>query len=550
MHSIAVLNRAREIAVVTALDGWHITGAVRSEGGEEAGESQPGAPEIGQPEFGGLVKVRVGDSMVFGAISRMWLDDSRGSMPASQAMIEIEMLGEMIGSTGNGSVRFQRGVSKYPKIGAAILEATSEDIARVYAASGAASVRIGSLHQDSRQTVHLLVDQLLGKHFAVLGTTGAGKSCSTALILHAVLETYPNGHVVILDPHNEYGTAFGSAAEIIEPSTLRLPYWLLNFEESAATFCSQDTVTREYEAAILKEAILNARRDFARARGGAHAQVGYITVDTPSPYFLDEVVAIIEKGMGKLEKPGGAIPYLRLIAKIDALRTDDRFAFMFPRDTIDDTLADIVCSLVRIPVDGKPITIIDLSGVPSEIVDVLVSVMCRIIFDFALWSAEPQASPVLLVCEEAHRYVPRNEQLGFAPTRRAITRIAVEGRKYGVSLCLVSNRPSELSPTMLAQCNTIFALRMANQQDHEFVRSTLPEGMGGLVGALPALRPQEAIVVGEGVSVPLRLRFDDLPENCRPRSTTAKFSTAWRTADLGRDFVRDTISRWRHQRRS
>lgn len=125
----------------------------------------------------------------------------------------------------------------------------------------------------------------------------------------------------------------------------------------------------------------------------------------------------------------------------------------------------------------------------------------------------------------------------------------MEGRKYGVSLCLVSNRPSELSPTMLAQCNTIFALRMSNQQDHDFVRSALPEGMGGLVGTLPALRPQEAIVVGDGVSLPLRLRFNDLPEERRPRSTTARFSQAWKAAEIGRDFVRETISRWRHQRR-
>jgi DNA helicase HerA-like ATPase len=148
---------------------------------------------------------------------------------------------------------------------------------------------------------------------------------------------------------------------------------------------------------------------------------------------------------------------------------------MFVRDAVDDTLADIVCRLIRFPVDDKPITIIDLSGVPSEIVDVVVSIISRMIFDFALWSAEPQAAPVLLVCEEAHRYVPRDEKLGFSPTRRAITRIAMEGRKYGVSLCLVSNRPSGLSPTMLAQCNTIFALRMSNQQDHDFIRSALPE---------------------------------------------------------------------------
>ena len=548
MNSVTVLDRAREIAVVTAVDGWHITGAVRSSG-DSAGEEQVLSHEAGDAEFGALVKVPAGESIVIGAISRIWSQESNSGQSTSRTMVEIEMLGELTGPSGGTSSRFQRGVSKYPKIGSRILEATSEDIGRVYATASAENVRIGSLYHDPRRPVNLLVDQLLGKHFAVLGTTGSGKSCSTALILHAVLDAYPKGHVIILDPHNEYRTAFAASAEILDPANLRLPYWLLNFEEAAATFCSQDPLTREYEAAILKEAIRSARRDFARARGGVNAQVGYITVDTPSPYLLDDALAVIEKGLGKLEKPGGALPYLRLIAKIDALRSDDRFSVMFVRDAVDDTLADIVCRLIRFPVDDKPVTIIDLSGVPSEIVDVVVSIISRMIFDFALWSAEPQAAPVLLVCEEAHRYVPRDEKLGFSPTRRAITRIAMEGRKYGVSLCLVSNRPSGLSPTMLAQCNTIFALRMSNQQDHDFIRSALPEGMGGLVGALPALRPQEAIVVGDGVGLPLRLRFSDLPEGKRPRSTTAQFSQAWKATEIGRDFVRETISRWRHQRR-
>ena len=544
MQSVTTLNRSREIGTVTAIDGWHITGLAHPKPDAES-DVQGSAKTIVEPEFGALVKCRVGDAFVFGVISRVWSQEPQNGA-ARSIMIDMEMIGEVPAA---GAPRFQRGVSDYPRIGAVILAATSEDIARVYAAPGKENVRIGSLYQDSSQPVHVLVDQLLGKHFAVLGTTGSGKSCSTALILHAVLNAHPNGHVVILDPHNEYARAFGDRVELIDPLSLRLPYWLLNFEESVATFCSQDNVSREYEAAILKEAIVGARRDFATARGGSKANVGYITVDTPSPYFIDDAIAIITKGLGKLEKPGGAVPYMRLLAKIEALRADDRFLFMFPRDQIDDTLADIVCRVVRVPVDQKPVTTVDLSGVPSEIVDVLVSVMCRIIFDFALWSAEPQAAPTLLVCEEAHRYVPRDIQLGFEPTRRAITRIAVEGRKYGVSLCLVSNRPSELSPTMLAQCNTIFALRMANQQDHDFVRSVLPEGMGGLVGALPALRPQEAIAVGEGVAIPMRMRFDDLPDAERPRSTTARFSRAW-TSDIGRDFVRETISRWRHQRRS
>jgi uncharacterized protein len=538
----AVPQRARRIGIVTAIEGWRLTGAVVTE---------PTAGQVADaiPQFGALVRIKAPESNLYGLISRIWLREGNNGPAGAVAMFEIEILGEIVDGGGASPGKFRRGISSYPHVGGEILETAREEIARVYALPGSANVRVGTLHQNPAQPVHVMVDQLLGRHFAVLGTTGSGKSCATALILKAVLDSYPNGHIVIIDPHNEYSRAFGDRAKVLDPTTLRLPYWLLNAEEAAAIFCSQDQATREYEMAILREAILKGRREYSGARGTVRANVGHITVDTPVPYFLAEVASTIEKGLGKLEKPGGAIPYQRLLARIEALKADERFAFMFSRDPVDDTLADIVGNVLSIPVNKHPLTIIDLSGVPSEIVDVLVSLMCRIIFDFALWSSEPQAAPTLFVCEEAHRYVPRDERLGFEPTRRAIARIAMEGRKYGVSLCLVSNRPSELSPTMLAQCNTIFALRMSNQHDHDFVRSALPEGMGGLVGALPALRPQEAIAVGEGVALPLRLRFDDLDEAHRPKSTTAEFSRAWSKADIGGEFLRETITRWRHQRR-
>lgn len=530
------MERAVKIGVVTTVEGSRVLGITRAPEG--------GALAATAPEYGALVKMRCPDSLVYGLVSKVWMN-----LPQVTMMLEVELLGEIVGRPGSNAGRFQRGVSVHPRIGTEILATDAEDVASVYANGRGADVRIGTLHQDPSRPVHIHVDNLLGKHFAILGTTGAGKSCATALILRSVLDSFPNGHVVMLDPHNEYARAFAERAEVLDPTTVRLPYWMLNFAETASIFCSQDVATREYELAILKEAILKARREFAATQSG-RANVGHITVDTPSPYLLADVLATVEKGLGRLEKVGGALPYLRLQSRIEAMRADDRFGFMFSRDFVDDTLAEIVSRLIRVPVDGKPITIIDLSGVPSEIVDVLVSVMCRMIFDFALWSVEHHAAPTLLVCEEAHRYVPRDERLGFEPTRRAITRIAMEGRKHGVSLCLVSNRPSELSATMLAQCNTIFALRMSNQQDQEFVRSVLPEGTNGLLAALPALRPQEAVAIGDGVSIPLRLRFDDLDDAHRPRSTTAPFAHAWKRQALGQDFVRDTITRWRHQRRA
>ena len=294
----------------------------------------------------------------------------------------------------------------------------------------------------------VVTDDLLGKHFAVLGTSGCGKSCALALILRAVLTEHPNAHVMLLDPHNEYAHAFTDMAELINPMNLQLPYWLLNFEESAAVMTGGQGLESESEQAILKNVITWARKKFMHDQGDTR----FMTVDTPVPYRLGDMTRQIDQEMGKLDKPENSIPYLRLMARIESLTSDARFSFMFGGGMmVRDVLPEILARLFRIPVNGKPITIFDLSGVPSEIVDVVVSVLCRMIFDFSLWSVRSKAVPITLVCEEAHRYIPHNDAYGFGPTKQAISRIAKEGRKYGVSLGLVSQRPSELSPSILSR---------------------------------------------------------------------------------------------------
>jgi DNA helicase HerA-like ATPase len=208
-----------------------------------------------------------------------------------------------------------------------------------------------------------------------------------------------------------------------------------------------------------------------------------------------------------------------------------------------DEMSDILSQLFRIPVNGKPITILDLSAVPSEVLNVVVSVICRLTFDFSVWNKTQ--IPITIVCEEAHRYAPRDKDAGFEPVKRALSRIAKEGRKYGVSLCVVSQRPSDLAPSLLSECNTLFALRMTNQDDQDIIRGALPEASHGLMKFLPALRNGEAIVVGEGVSMPMRICFAPLPDNYRPRSATASFTTAWAQDVDDRSGIDQTIERWR-----
>ena len=253
--------------------------------------------------------------------------------------------------------------------------------------------------------------------------------------------------------------------------------------------------------------------------------------------------------MGTLNKAEGASAYRHILARLASVREDRRYGFMFQSIYLRDNLDAILGRLLRLPVAGKPATILDLSGVPSEVVNVVVSLLCRLIFEFALWSEREHCPPLLLVCEEAHRYVPADGTPVFEPTRRAIDRIAKEGRKYGVSLCLISQRPSELSNSSLSQCGTIMAMRTSNERDQQFVRNAMPDGFDWLVAALPALGTGEAVVTGEGVSVPMQIQFRTLPADRQPASQTPAFSQAWSHEIADRTFVNRTISRWRLQQR-
>lgn len=460
--------------------------------------------------------------------------------------IEIELFGEGLrAGIGEADFSFQRGVVTYPLPGQPIFVATVSELSRIYHRPDKPSIRVGTLSQASALPVYLLTDELLGKHFAVLGTTGSGKSCSVTVLLLAILEVAPSGHVILLDPHNEYSRAFGATAEVIDPTTLNLPHWLLNFEESTELFVGKTEHAATSQTNILKEAILAARRGF----GTPGITKDSITIDTPIPYKLSDVVTDIKRQSAILSTSAKA-SHDKIIAKIESLQTDKRFAFLIRPDAdVNDGLAAIISQYLRLPVAGKPISIIDLSGVPSDVVDVVVSVLCRMIFDFAVWSPRPMKVPILLVCEEAHRYAPRSDEAAFKPTKQALSRIAKEGRKYGVSLGLVSQRPSELAETILSQCNTLIALRMSNDQDQQFVKRALPDGVRSLVDVLPTLRSQEALVVGEGTAVPVRLKFNDLPEERRPHSADVPFASLWGADTAGADYVTDVVRRWRHQER-
>lgn len=497
-------------------------------------------------QVGAVVTMTTPHSLVFGIIGSLTTQNpSYPPSPDEDRIIEIDLMGEAFKNDESGELLFQRGVSVYPALGSSILTTTSEALGQIYAQPATPSIKVGVLRQDRSQPSYLKVDELIGEHFAILGNSGTGKSCAIAVLLRSILKEYPGGHIVLLDPHDEYAKALQGQAEVIAPENIQLPYWLLDFEETVEAVCSHEPNAKEIEAPILKEAILAAKQAHQDATG-KHAS---FTVDTPIPYRLAKVSEHARAAMGRLDRPEKAQPYLRIISKLDSLQKDSRFAFMFSGARMQDSMSDILCRILRFPVENKPVSIFTLSGVPSEIVDVVVSLLCRLIFDFALWRGKEQSVPLLLVCEEAHRYAPRDKELGFAPTRRSIARIAKEGRKYGVSLGLVTQRPSEISEVILSQCNTLFIMRLSNERDQGFVTHVLPENAAGLLSALPALRGQEAIVVGEGVTLPVMICFDDLEPESRPRSDTQRVSLGWKDSASGKELVQSTVERWRKQER-
>lgn len=498
-------------------------------------------------QVGALIRIPTASTVAFGFIDSLNLRNPDAEHPEECiATAEVELLGELA-SRADGKVKFSRGLSVYPVLGAAVFVATTEDLALIYIKPEVPALPVGTLYQDPGRIAYLISQEFLCKHSAILGTTGSGKSCALTIILRTLLVAHPNGHVILLDPHGEYAPAFEGLAERITTQDLELPYWLLSFEEITEVFCSREPIARSHEANILKDIIIGAKREFLGGNGNGNEQM--LTVDTPTPYRMSTVLQRISEGMGRLDKPDSTLPYRRLLTTIENLRKDQRYGFLFGGLTLRDNMPEILSRLLRIPVRGKPITILDISAVPSEVVNVVVSLICRLIFDAALWSDHESSVPLLLVCDEAHRYIPRDETQSFEPTRREISRIAKEGRKYGVSLCLVTQRPSEISETILSQCSTMFAMRMSNEKDQNLVRRTLPESAAGLLNTLPTLRQQEAIAIGEGVPHPMRIRFADLDSRFRPRGEATNFPRAWQNDDKGQEYLMSIIDRWRWQTR-
>jgi uncharacterized protein len=493
---------------------------------------------------GRFVSIRCANSTIVAMIT----DVTSENLPTSDSYVAsagVDLLGEIL---GGDRPKFQRGVTHYPTIGDMVELITNQELRTVYAPSGSDQIDVGTLQQDRSVTAYVDVEEMLSKHFAVLGSTGVGKSTGVSLLLNEILKARPNLRIFLLDVHNEYGRCFGDKALVLNPRNLKLPFWLFNFEEIVdVLFGGRPGVPDELD--ILAEVIPAAKGLYTQYQNAdrlslkrAEPRIGY-TVDTPVPYRLQDLISLIDERMGKLENRSSRITYHKLISRIETVRNDPRYTFMFDNANVGgDTMAEVISHLFRLPANGKPMTIMQLAGFPVEVVDSVVSVVCRMAFDFGLWS--DGASPLLFVCEEAHRYASADRNIGFGPTRKAISRIAKEGRKYGVFLGLVTQRPAELDATIISQCNTLFSMRLANDRDQSLLRSAVSDAAANLLSFVPSLGTREVLAFGEGVALPTRLRFKEVPPHQLPRAETS-IASASVGGSHDTHFVSAVLERWR-----
>lgn len=454
--------------------------------------------------------------------------------------------------------KFERGGDSLAIPPKKVEPATSEEISKIFSESIADSEKFtfATLASDSHIPVPVNGNKFFNKHIAIVGSTGSGKSHTVAKILqnatHAKNGEYEglnNSHIVIFDIHSEYRAAFPDA-HYIDISSLVLPYWMLSSEELIELFI--DTEANDHnQRNTFKKAVIKSRRDHFT---GDPADKDKIHFDSPLMFDIQDVLKeaidvntyVYETGevyttgakRGQPKTNQGSL-YGKLTNFIDRLENrinDHRLNFLLGEASKDITFEQTLTQLLGYGENPSNVTILDLSGVPFEVLSITVSLISRILFDYGYYYKRMRCAmhpdeavnndiPLLLVYEEAHKYVPNSDLSRYRASKQSIERIAKEGRKYGVTLLLSSQRPSEISETIFSQCSNFLALRLTNPNDQHYVKRLLPDGEASLVEKLPSLRVGECLLVGDAVTIPSIVRVD--PCDLKPASNDIPYFDLW-----------------------
>lgn len=550
------------IGKIIEVDGSHVV-AELDPGIQElsriyAGETYP----IGQ--FGSIIKIHFGRRIIYGYVGRLRMkveyDKEMGrviSVTEDARIIEADLFGEaewILDSSANPPawmLQFERGVSTFPLPQQTMYLTLSSELRFIYGHGKGAILEIGEHVGSAGAPCYADLNELLGKHTAILGSTGSGKSGAVAAIIHSLREhglkrKYPKWkpQIVILDPHNEYAVAFKDSKPLsTDANTLSLPYWLLSSQETFLLFVGKTEFVATSQTNIIKKALWEARKAGALT---LKLDENKITIDSPIPYDLEALINTIKAERDSLTA-SKQDSHNSILDKIEVLRNDTRMRFLMNIwDKKTDPFPKIMSQFIG---DTSPISIIDLSGVPNEVAGIASAVIARTLFNFKIWQTakERETNPILLICEEAHRYVPNRGEAQYEAAQEAIRRIAKEGRKYGLGLILVSQRPSEVEETVLSQCNSWIVLRISNDTDREHVKSILPDSLAGLTKVLSGLRRREAIFVGQAAMLPSRIMIRHLENDMLPRSHDIDFDKGWQAEPFNEEAIKLIGNRWRFQ---
>ena len=546
-------------------------------------------------QIGSLIKLHMGRTVLFAMVRllRLQTEEEAAAQGAADAMdrrvLEADLFGEARWQRAEEILSFDRGVRNSPLPLQAAYLVTASETRRLYTAiekQGGSGpnrfISFGAYVGAEGVACHADMDKLFGQHFAVLGSTGSGKSTAVAAILHTVLahQGVQDGpvskpRVVIIDPHGEYGSAFGDKAIVFRAyddaggsaagtRQIKLPYWLMSSDEFRRLVVGKGEFEATSQANVVYKALAHARMhlgglvldatDAARkGAGGVHPDLPRVALgqkpaalaafdrDWPLPFDLEEFRKHIEVCQNNRLSKGAWEPvtdseyqqkFASILDKLSVLRLDARIDFLMRNYVAGDpSLADILAQFVGADAErpDAPIRIVDISGLPTEVAGPLTAAIARLLFSYKLAQTreEREKDPILVVCEEAHRYVPDRGEAQYAAAQDAIRRIAREGRKYGIGLMLVSQRPSDVESTVLSQCNSWVVLRLTNGRDQEHVSRFLPDTMAGLIKLLPSLPRREALFVGEAAALPARIKLTHLPPEKRPNSNDISFAAGW-----------------------
>ncbi len=500
---------------------------------------------------GSYLMVRQSGTYVLVIVESMWQEvDGEGQLVR---MLRVNPLGEISAKGG-----FERGVAHFPTTGAELHLVTSATLDVLFSKYSAANFQVGKLSAFDTVDVFLDPDAFFGRHAAILGQSGSGKSWSVTSFIQSTLKAMPNAHVIILDLHGEYGTKEwdpttsppfpDDKVRCIKASDLEIPYWLLTYEEMIELLIDDDDPNASVQIAFLRGVMLELKKE-----ANKHLDLGHITVDSPIHFSMDDLVerfkfaneTTADFGKTKTALTG---KFDQLLVKLHSRLNDTRYDFLLrpEKRTSSESLPGLLRDFVGLGEKRAKVTVLDLSSVPFDVHPTVTAQIGRLAFEFNDWNPRCREFPLFVIAEEAHAYIPRDHVGGHQGTRRSFERIAKAGRKYAVGLCVVSQRPNELSETVLAQCSSFVCLRITNPDDQEYVRSLVPDSARGILEAMTSLAQGEAIAAGEAVPMPVRFKvtMPDPP----PNAQSIEYAEMWAKGPEETD-VEHIVDCWRRQRR-